>query len=684
MSDSNKKKIITIFGIVLLLAIISYFLLTVTRKNTPHNEFIDNNEEQVIENDDVNDGTNPSDNRNSQNNSDNNGNSNEDKSDVIVDSNTSNIYQVVAVNNGEKITSNNKDVVSWSSGNPSIATVDNNGNITAVSTGTTTITGKKDDGSEVVISVNVRKNKSIQDVDFLKTEGTKFVKVGNNNTVLLRGFNLGEWLSRAISLSPISSASTAASAWDREYADNNAQINYAIKKRFPNRYNELNDAYYNNFINSTDLDKLEEMGVNVVRVPVEWSYFVTFTFFPADGRYTYQMLSGNELEARLKRLDWVVSECRKRGIYVIFDLHVVDGGQNNGGIRSRKGGYTFFKEEGKASRNNAIEIWKIIANRFKDNPGVAAYELLNEPGASNEEIKVYEDYIKETYNTIRNVEKNCKNKHIIIIESPMHGTTGHSLNELKKPSIYGFTNVAYSVHDYFTSNNSILPGNTVEGAGTKDDVKKAIKAKVEQDVNEMKSYGVPLYIGETNFLWKDIEDVWEYAMSLYDFNYINYSFWTYKAANSTSYGLVYNTVQKSNPGVFADLINDPFDTIKNKFSLTTTSAKYTLNSRYFSTIENHIINNDSIPKMGSNEYICNIGEKIISSIKTYSSDGEAKLELISLNNNNVQITKISPTGLICTGSSCQTIEISCLTKGETIVTVTSNFGKTSTSKIIVK
>lgn len=648
---------------------------------------VEESNEQLNDNDTPNDIVNNNEQNSENNNKESTKPANYTENDI---NNMSDYNQIIAVSVGEKITNKiekSNEVVSWDVSDSSVATVDTNGEIVGKKAGTVTVVGKDKNGSETVkVSINVRKDKSIQDVDFLKTEGTKFVKVGSGNTVLLRGFNLGEWLSRAISLSPVTNVSkigTAEKPFNREYADNNAQINYVIKKRFPNRYNELNDAYYDNFITSFDISKLSEMGINVVRIPVEWSYFVSFTFFPEQERYTYQMLTGQDLESRLKRLDWIVSECRKYGIYVIFDLHVVDGGQNNGGIRNDKGGYTFFKRESKVARDNAIEIWRIIASRFKDNPGVAGYELLNEPGPSigTDEVTVYEEFIKEAYNTIRNVENGCKNKHIIFIEAPMESATVHSLSRLKKPSAYGFTNVAYSVHDYFTNNNSILPGN-----GTTNDLKNAIKTKVDKDVKEMKEYGVPLYVGETCFLWKDVEEVWSYAMSLYDFNFISYSFWAYKVTDYKSFGLIYYSYEKDNPSIFARLWDDSFNDIKNKFSLNTTTANYTFNeANYYGVIKNHIVSNDSISKISSVEYTCSVGEKIISTIKTYSMDGEAKLSKIAVGNSKIAtVTKISPTGPICTGTACQTIEINCLKKGETSFSATSNFGKTTTARIIVK
>lgn len=543
--------------------------------------------------------------------------------------------------------------------------------------GTTTIKAKSGN-KEASINVKVN-NKKITSSDFLKVKGTKFVKTSNENTVVLRGFNVGEYLSRAISLTPFSKASYADDAWQREYPDNNVQINYMLTKRFGStKAFTLNELYYSNFITESDIDKLAASGANAIRLPIEWSYFVDLTFDDSQRdennnfKYSYTMLNSTQLEKRFKHVDKIIDECGKRGIYVIIDLHVVDGGQNNGGIRSKRGGYTFFKDTN--AQNNAIEIWKLISKRYKTNPTVAAYELLNEPGESEPKLV---NFYKNAYNAIRNLGDN----HIIIMESTMRGATGHSVSSLKKPSEYGFSNVAYSVHDYVTSNNSILPGNTVAGEGTADDVKKAIKAKVDQDVKEIKEYKIPIFIGETNFLWKDVDDVWKYAMSYYDANLISYTFWTYKTAGSTSWGLVYN-LDKNKKDKNVDLVNDSYETIYNKFKFTTSTGGYTLN-KYFKAIRNNFSGNNGKSLAATTTYNCKVGGKITTTVKSFSNDGSNKLKSITPNNSNVTIKQISPTGVICDGSSCQTVEITCNTKGVTTLTITSTNNRVTTATVNV-
>lgn len=480
---------------------------------------------------------------------------------------------------------------------------------------------------------------------------------------------------------PISKAFVTESAYDREYADNNLQIDYELSSRFgKDKAFELDEIYYNNFISSEDIATLRDIGVNVVRVPVEWSYFADVDFIAPTNKsdiygytYTYKMLSGNKLERRLKHLDWIVSECQKNGIYVIFDLHVVDGGQNSGGIRSKRGGYTFFEDT--KAQTNAIEIWKIIANRFINNPTIAGYELLNEPGTKN--INSLINYYKNAYNAIRSAESNAKNKHIIIMETPMHSATDHLMSYLEKPSNYGFSNVAYSTHDYFTTDNTKIP--------TTSTLKSNIKSKVDKSVATMKSYNIPLFVGETNFLSQDIDEVWKYAMSLYDGNFISYTFWAYKVAKDPTFGIIYYLNSKLYPSSLTDIVGDSYDKISNIFSLKTSNGRYTTQSnKFYNVIKSNFNDKIGKPIVAKSSYACSVGEKVISTIKVYSRYGDASIVNSVVDNNSIASVKyISPTGPICSGSDCQTIEIDCKSKGTTKFTTTSSLGITTVASITV-
>ena len=132
----------------------------------------------------------------------------------------------------------------------------------------------------------------------------------------------------------------------------------------------------------------------------------------------------------------------------------------------------------------------------------------------------------------------------------------------------------------------------------------------------------------------------------------------------------------------ADLINDSYDTLNNKFKKTTLDGGYSLN-KYYKVIRNNFAGNNGKSLMASSNYNCKVGEKFITTVKSFSIDGHTKLEKISLSNNNVTVNKVSPTGVICDGSSCQTIEIICNKKGSTRISVISNDQRTTTATISV-
>ena len=540
----------------------------------------------------------------------------------------------------------------------------------------------------------------ITNSDFIKVDGTNFVKKGlyndgDNSNVLLNGFNLGEWMSRAISLSPIgdvsesgctsnSSNASELEPYTREYTDNNVQINYALTRRVVkdmeiedeknyipdngnlenyldwnennsdldleevfNRVFDLNEIYYDSFITDSDIKTLKDMGVTSVRVPIEWSYFAKITKFsgpiekptvscnckvtcPSDDAsctkctannfsvydsydYDYELLPDDKLEARMSRLDWLVETCRRNGIYVVFDLHVVPGSANVGGITSLRGGSKFLvKRTGdtyqfmngdtalKSDYDKSVKaqdftntIWSIISERFNGNPGVAGYELLNEPGLFNSNNELLINYYDTLYNTIRNNDSD----HVIIMEAPMCGGRSHYLDYNKLgsernysntetycsksytmplPSSRGWENVAYSVHDYFQNNGVIVDydgdgvSDDIDNSGSFDaqDIIKAIKSKVLQLVEERNIYQVPIYVGETNWWWNERAITWPILLEYYAENNISIEFWTYKAAKDEAFGLIYNLKDDENYAnhrSFANLITDDYDTIAEKF-----------------------------------------------------------------------------------------------------------------------
>ena len=158
-------------------------------------------------------------------------------------------------------------------------------------------------------------------------------------------------------------------------------INEVLKNRFGKSMRDTLITFYEkNYIIKEDFDKIKEMGMSVIRVP-----------------FTYMNLyekgnNGWTLKSKaFDRLDWIVDEASKRGIYVILDLHGAFGSQNG---QDHSGEEIDKVENVKFYQNSelkklTLKLWEKVASHYKNNPGVAGYDILNEPGEKAGKTKDY-------------------------------------------------------------------------------------------------------------------------------------------------------------------------------------------------------------------------------------------------------------------------------------------------------
>lgn len=208
---------------------------------------------------------------------------------------------------------------------------------------------------------------AITDEDFLSVKGKKYVN-RKGETVTLCGTNLGGWLIQENWMCPT----------EAEGADGQYKLLQTLYERFGmDEAERLIDIYEDNWITEYDLDIIKNLGFNCVRVPF-W-----YRNFQSDDNGTW--IRNEQGEIDLSRLDWIVEQCGKRGIYVVLDLHGAVGFQGyndhcgipkDGSMKS-----AFFGKDEQSVKNRRLtaELWKVIAEHFNSNPVVAMYDLLNEP-----------------------------------------------------------------------------------------------------------------------------------------------------------------------------------------------------------------------------------------------------------------------------------------------------------------
>ena len=346
--------------------------------------------------------------------------------------------------------------------------------------------------------------------DFLKVNGTQIRKQkGTGDIVYLRGTNAGGWLVQEDWMNPTNAS-------DQKTMMTTLANRFGASKR-----DELISTYENNYWTTQDFDNCAEMGMSVIRLP-----------------FTYMNLcddNGNLKSNAFDRLDWFVQNCSQRGMYVILDMHGAFGSQNgmdhSGEINDGK--QLYYNQ---SNKDKTLNLWKKIAEHFKGNPAVAAYDILNEPGIkAAATYSLHWDFYNEIYNTIRSKDSN----HIIIMESCWDA------DNLPRPSQYGWTNVAYEYHYYpWSAQNS------------SDAQKSYFSSKVSDIANH--NYGVPTFVGE--FTCFEQEEGWKAAMSTFNGQGWHWTTWSYKVTGNSSWGIYNHNPEK------VDIYNDSADTIKNKWS----------------------------------------------------------------------------------------------------------------------
>ena len=265
--------------------------------------------------------------------------------------------------------------------------------------------------------------------DFLTTKGQDIVN-RKGEKVRLKGVNLGAWM--------------IFEGWLCPYEDD--LDHYTLLEKLTERFGEekayeLFNTYMDNWITEYDLDEIKKMGFNCVRVPFWFRNF----YYDDNGR---KILDENG-EWDLSRLEWVVSECAERELYVVLDMHGAVGYQSDA-PHSGKGhsvGLYADTEQGERYRELTDELWTEIATRFKDEPAVAMYDLLNEPmcdveATEFERRKNNEMIYTRLYDTIRAVDS----EHIITMEAIWTAIA------LPLAWTKGWENVVYQVHFYNNSN----------------------------------------------------------------------------------------------------------------------------------------------------------------------------------------------------------------------------------------
>ena len=328
-----------------------------------------------------------------------------------------------------------------------------------------------------------------------------------DKTVNLKGCNLGNWLMLEM--------------WMLNYTDRGFADQYDFIKTLETRFGEeetegLMDIYRTNWIRGSDFDIIKSFGMNTVRLPFDYKL----------------LMDSDEKPFCLKDDAWewfdqAISMAKKREMYVILDMHGAPGRQSGMDHSGRVGHNKLWSN--KNHQKQTVWLWNQISQRYRKEPAVAAYDLLNEPWGNNE--RNLKKVILQCYRAIR--ENN--DEHIVIF--PGH-TSG--IDFYKNIRSVNLDNVIYTMHFY--------PGFFGWGSPKPYIHTQFIKEGLSAWKKKMESFNSPLLIGEFNVVLKKAGGG-EMMRRYYDYyESLNWpaTMWSYKVLNNDggigegSWGMVTN------------------------------------------------------------------------------------------------------------------------------------------------
>lgn len=335
------------------------------------------------------------------------------------------------------------------------------------------------------------------ELPWLTVSGDKIVDAAGR-VVTLAGVGLGGWMNMENFITG--------------YAGNEENIRRLLRDRMgPAAYDAFFDSFYTAFFSEEDAAFLASLGVNSVRIPVNYRHF-------EDDIRPFTMK-----EDGFARLDRVVSILARHGIYSIIDLHALPGRQNQHWHSDNPSHLAEFWNH-PHFQDRVVHLWEVLAGRYRDRPEVAGYNPINEPSDPTGEI------LPAFYDRLEKAIRAVDPRHILFLDGNKYSTDFSFLDDRSEP----LPNSVYTAHDY------ALPGITSATAypgvtrGEYFD-----RSVVEQTFLRRTAYmrrtGTPVWIGEFGPVYSSdrSQDAWRLQLlsdqlEIYRDHGASWALWTYK------------------------------------------------------------------------------------------------------------------------------------------------------------
>ncbi|MBL8650834.1 MAG: cellulase family glycosylhydrolase [Sphingopyxis sp.] len=322
---------------------------------------------------------------------------------------------------------------------------------------------------------------------WLKVEGTQIVD-DSGKPVILRGMGLGGWMLQEGYMLKLGEVGQQ----------------HRIRAKFvelvgEERTAEFYRAWLDNHTTEADIAQMAKWGFNSVRLPIHFDQLtLPVDKEPKAGVDTWH-------EAGFQRIDKLLAWSKANGIYLILDLHAAPGGQGNDLAISDRDPAKPSLWESEENQRKTIALWTKLAARYKDEPWIGGYDLINEPnwsfatpgkgnGCDETENKAVWALQQRITAAIRGVDP----RHIIIVEGNCWGNNYKGL-----PPAWD-ANMVLSFHKYWNRNDA---------------------ASIADIVRLRTDYGRPIWLGESG----ENSNVWfRDAIALVEGEGIGWNFWPLK------------------------------------------------------------------------------------------------------------------------------------------------------------
>ncbi len=266
-------------------------------------------------------------------------------------------------------------------------------------------------------------------MEFLQINGDQVVC--GDRPIQLQGVNFGSWLNIEDFMVGLSGCDyqidlMARYILDEETADS-----------FIHNYREK-------FITEADVCRVKELGFNHIRVPFSYQLFEN------------DLYPGSYEGPGFEYLDRIITWCRIHGVYCLLDLHAAPGGQNATPPANHATGYPglWFHRH---FQDRTVALWEAIARRYRDEPAVMGYDLLNEPVTDqlHDPWPDRKPQLNAFYRRLIAAIRAIDSQHILVVEGNVRQSGGVSTLD---PELFADPNTMCSFHFYPMFQASSIPG----------------------------------------------------------------------------------------------------------------------------------------------------------------------------------------------------------------------------------